>query len=63
MRRRSPGLNRSGLVVARTLLELGYEAEAAIALVREARGPWALSNGYFERWLLEEARAPAATGA
>jgi hypothetical protein len=41
------GLNRSGLVVARTLIELGHGPDEAIALVRAARGRWALSNRAF----------------
>jgi hypothetical protein len=48
------GLNRSGLLVGRALLELGYPARVAIELVREARGPHALSNIEFARWLLIE---------
>ena len=48
------GLNRSGLVVARALIELGHDNREAVALVRAARGPWALSNRYFERWVLAE---------
>ena len=46
------GLNRSGLLVGRTLIELGYPAAIAIELVRVARGPRALSNHEFARWLL-----------
>ncbi|MGZ8578858.1 MAG: protein-tyrosine phosphatase family protein, partial [Actinomycetota bacterium] len=38
------GLNRSGLLVGRTLIELGHPPADAIALVRRARGPRALSN-------------------
>lgn len=41
------GLNRSGLVVGLALRSLGYDADAAIRLVREARGPFALSNEHF----------------
>lgn len=43
----SGGLNRSGLVVATTLVEQGRTPEEAIALVRAARGPWALTNPGF----------------
>lgn len=43
----SGGLNRSGLVVALALKHLGHEADAAMALVRGARGPWALTNPGF----------------
>ena len=49
------GLNRSGLVVAQTLIELGHEPAEAIELVRAARGTWALSNPAFEALLLEQA--------
>jgi hypothetical protein len=56
------GLNRSGLVVGRALIELGYPAAIAIELVRAARGPWALSNLEFARWLLLE-RGSARTSA
>jgi hypothetical protein len=43
----SGGLNRSGLVVASALVELGRTPDEAISLVREARGPWALTNPGF----------------
>jgi hypothetical protein len=43
----SGGLNRSGLVVAGTLVRLGHGPDEAIALVRRARGPWALTNPAF----------------
>lgn len=43
----SGGLNRSGLVVASALVRLGHGPEEAIALVRRARGPWALTNPAF----------------
>lgn len=43
----SGGLNRSGLVVASTLVRLGHAPDDAIALVRRARGPWALTNPAF----------------
>jgi protein-tyrosine phosphatase len=53
------GINRSGVVVARALLELGWTAADAIELVRTKRGPsddvvQALSNGHFVEWLLAE---------
>ena len=41
------GLNRSGLLVALTLLYLGVGASNAIRLVRRARGPDALCNKRF----------------
>jgi hypothetical protein len=47
------GLNRSGLVVGRALIALGHEPADAIELIRAARGPNALFNGTFERFLLE----------
>jgi hypothetical protein len=55
------GLNRSGVVVARALMEMGYTASAAIDLVRRQRGPSvdgfpALGNPAFVDWLLQEGR-------
>ena len=46
------GVNRSGLLVGRALVELGYAPEDAIEAVRRARGPMALSNQPFVRFLL-----------
>jgi hypothetical protein len=46
------GVNRSGLLVARALVELGYTPEEAIEAVRSARGPMAISNQHFVRFLL-----------
>jgi hypothetical protein len=46
------GVNRSGLLVGRALVELGYKPEEAIEAVRSARGPMALSNQGFVRFLL-----------
>ena len=48
------GVNRSGLLVARALIELGHSPEEAIEAVRRARGPMALSNRHFVRFLLVE---------
>ena len=48
------GLNRSGLLVARALIALGHPPLEAVDLVRAARGPWALSNVGFTRFLLFE---------
>jgi protein-tyrosine phosphatase len=52
------GLNRSGMVVARALMFLGYGAEEAIALVRQRRGVdegfGALGNEWFVAWLSSE---------
>jgi protein-tyrosine phosphatase len=46
------GVNRSGLLVGRALVELGHTPEEAIEAVRRARGPMALSNQHFVRFLL-----------
>jgi hypothetical protein len=43
----SGGLNRSGLVVAEALVRSGRTPDEAMALVRAARGPWALTNPAF----------------
>ncbi len=53
------GLNRSGVVVARALMDMGMTATEAIDLVRRRRGPSvdgfpALSNPAFEDWLRRE---------
>jgi hypothetical protein len=48
------GVNRSGLLVARALIELGSSPEEAIEAVRVARGPMALSNQRFVHFLLDE---------
>jgi hypothetical protein len=48
----SAGLNRSGLLVGRTLIELGHTPTEAVELVRQARGPNALSNVAFTKFLL-----------
>ena len=53
------GLNRSGVLVARTLMDLGWTAKAAVDVVRQKRGPTedgflALSNERFVEWLLSE---------
>ncbi|HJR97017.1 MAG TPA: hypothetical protein VJ979_03840, partial [Actinomycetota bacterium] len=45
-------VNRSGLMIARALVELGYTPERAIEAVRDARGPMALNNPRFVRFLL-----------
>jgi protein-tyrosine phosphatase len=41
------GLNRSGLLTAFILLDLGHTADDAIALIRERRSPYALCNPTF----------------
>jgi hypothetical protein len=46
------GVNRSGLLIARALVALRYAPEEAIEAVRNARGPMALSNQHFVRFLL-----------
>lgn len=48
------GINRSGLLVGRALIALGYTPQKAIEAVRRARGPRALSNRHFTRFLLIE---------
>jgi hypothetical protein len=47
----SGGLNRSGVVVGEALVQLGHPPEAAVTLVRAARGPWALTNPGFVAFL------------
>ena len=46
------GVNRSGLIVGRALVELGHTPEEAIEAVRRVRGSMALSNHQFVRFLL-----------
>jgi protein-tyrosine phosphatase len=53
------GLNRSGLLVARALMEVGWDAADAIEHVRQQRGHTrdgfsALSNDRLVEWLLAE---------
>ncbi|MHB9859110.1 protein-tyrosine phosphatase family protein [Streptomyces sp. YIM S03343] len=45
------GYNRSGLVVAHTLVRQGRTAEEAIRLIRSRRSPWALHNDLFVEYL------------
>lgn len=45
------GYNRSGLVVAQALIELGHDSSGAVALVRQQRSPWALDNDVFMEYL------------
>jgi hypothetical protein len=47
------GYNRSGLVVAFALMELGYDVHEAVDLIRKARGEHALFRLVFLRYLLE----------
>lgn len=58
----SAGLNRSGLLMGRTLIELGHPPAEAVELVRRARGPHALSNVAFAKFLLLDC-APRAIAA
>jgi len=48
------GMNRSGLLVGRALVALGYLPAEAVELIRRVRGPHALSNREFTRFLLIE---------
>lgn len=45
------GLNRSGLIAALTLIELGHTPVEAIDLLRESRSPLVLSNEAFEDYV------------
>lgn len=45
------GYNRSGLVVAQTLMNLGHDSASAIRLIRERRSPHALHNEIFVAYL------------
>jgi hypothetical protein len=47
----SGGLNRSGVVVAEALVQLGHSPAEAMGLVRAARGAWALTNPGFVAYL------------
>jgi len=51
------GWNRSGLLVALALVFEGYSADAAVMLVRQARGRAALGNAHFEAYVHGVARA------
>lgn len=48
------GLNRSGLVIARALIEQGMSPRDAVLLVREQRRRDALNNPWFVEWLRHE---------
>jgi hypothetical protein len=48
------GLNRSGLVVARALIERGHSPKEAVLLIREQRRADALNNPWFVEWLRYE---------
>ncbi|WP_418959757.1 protein-tyrosine phosphatase family protein [Streptomyces tritici] len=45
------GYNRAGLVTAQALVDLGLDAEEAVALIRRRRSPWALHNEVFVQYL------------
>ncbi|MFE2144828.1 protein phosphatase [Streptomyces sp. NPDC059456] len=45
------GYNRSGLVVAQALIELGWETTTAVETIRRNRSPFALHNRIFEEYL------------
>ena len=45
------GMNRSGLVVAEVLIQSGYTATDAIAMIRKQRSPAALNNESFVAYL------------
>ena len=48
------GLNRSGLIIARTLIERGMDPQDAVVLVRHRRRADALNNPWFVEWLRHE---------
>lgn len=48
------GVNRSGLLVARALVALGSTPKQAIEAVRKSRGPMALTNQTFVRFLVDD---------
>lgn len=50
------GLNRSGLVAALAMRQLGVSAAEAIRIIKGTRGPMALSNPYFLIIVKEDAR-------
>ncbi|GAA3798411.1 dual specificity protein phosphatase family protein [Streptomyces phyllanthi] len=45
------GYNRSGLVVAQSLIRTGRSPDEAIHLIRSRRSPWALHNDLFVEYL------------
>lgn len=49
------GLNRSSLITALSLIQLGDKPEEAIGKIRSARSPVCLCNQAFENWLLTDA--------
>ena len=57
------GLNRSALLTGLVLIDEGYRAKDAIALMRNLRSPYVLENKTFERYLLSGAPTNALTAA
>jgi protein-tyrosine phosphatase len=57
------GLNRSGLVTTYALLKLRPELSGreAVDIVRKQRGPLAICNPWFERWLVDSFPKPDQT--
>ncbi len=45
------GYNRSGLVVAQSLIRTGHSPDEAIRLIRSRRSPWTLHNELFVEYL------------
>lgn len=54
------GLNRSGIVTAAALVLEGWEPAAAIAHLRDRRGPAVLCNPDFEAWVLAQSGSRSA---
>lgn len=48
------GLNRSGLLAAYTLTDMGIEGRVAIKMLRDKRSPAVLCNKSFERFILRQ---------
>jgi protein-tyrosine phosphatase len=47
------GMNRSSLLTALVLMRDGKSADEAIALIKERRSPYVLSNSHFVKYLEE----------
>ncbi|MFI5530391.1 protein phosphatase [Kitasatospora sp. NPDC051853] len=45
------GYNRSGLITAQALVDLGHRVPDAVDLIRRRRSPWALHNEVFVQYL------------
>lgn len=52
------GWNRSGVIVVRAMMEMGWSVDDALSHVRGTRSPHALCNRRFEAWLREEEGTP-----